>query len=90
MTVDTHSPSNALDLLNLAREAREGRDRWRAVGPTLVELVDQGISYSLIEQLTGISEATAHRIVRQCRALMSGNTSSAAGSSTPATAVDGT
>lgn len=77
MTVDTHSASNALDLLNSAREAREGRDRWRAVGPTLVALVDQGISYSLIEQLTGISEGTAHRIVQRCRSITSGNTCSA-------------
>jgi uncharacterized protein YerC len=72
-------PDNALDLLNRAREAREGRDRWRAVGPVLAALVDQGISYELIESMTGIASATAHRLVTRC-APTSGSTSSAGAS----------
>jgi hypothetical protein len=90
MTVDGPPPENILDLLISAREAREGRDRWREVGPTLLALIEQGISYPMIERMTGISAGTAHRLVTSSqRSRTSVSTSSAAASSTPATADGG-
>lgn len=46
-----------------AQRAREGRDRWKRIGPTLLQLREAGISYGEIRELTGISKTTAHRLV---------------------------
>lgn len=75
-------------LLLAAQRAREGRDLWRAVGPTLAALVEAGISYTQIAAMTGISEGTAHRLVARACATSSSSPStdpastSATGSST--------
>lgn len=56
-------PMEVQGWLHSAQRAREGRDRWRRIGSTLVRLRDAGISYGEIRELTGISKTTAHRLV---------------------------
>ena len=51
-------------LLDEARAAREGRDRWREIGPTLTALRDAGVPLSAIAKATGINAATISRRAR--------------------------
>jgi DNA invertase Pin-like site-specific DNA recombinase len=60
-----------LHRLTLARKAREGRDQWRQVAPILRELRELGVSLTEIHLHTGISPATASRLMRQRRSLRS-------------------
>jgi hypothetical protein len=61
------SDPDVLALLRTAQDARIGRDRWRAVGPVLTQLVDRGVSFQTIEEMTGISSGTAHHHVKLTR-----------------------
>lgn len=59
-------------LLTAAREAREGRDRWRKVRPILRALRAAGVPYSRITLETGISRATIHRLAISRRSTTTG------------------
>jgi hypothetical protein len=56
-------PVDVEQMLRTAREAREGRDRWRAVGPVLAALRAAGVTLARIEAETGIRESTASRLI---------------------------
>jgi hypothetical protein len=51
-------------LLAQATAARQGLDRWRAVGPVLRELREAEVSFGEIERATGIPRGTAARMCR--------------------------
>jgi predicted GIY-YIG superfamily endonuclease len=54
-------------MLEDARRAREGRERWRNVAPILRELRELGVSYGEIKAATGIAPATVARIQHRSR-----------------------
>lgn len=54
-------------LLDEARRAREGRDLWRAVGPTLVKLRARKVSYRQIREATGIEQGTVGSVIKKSR-----------------------
>lgn len=54
-------PETVPELIAEALAARECRDRWRAVGPVLRALREQGVSFAAIREQTGISPSTAYR-----------------------------
>jgi predicted GIY-YIG superfamily endonuclease len=53
--VDAGETAEIEGWLEDARLAREGRDLWRAVGPTLRKLREAGVSYSEIQAATGVA-----------------------------------
>lgn len=53
--------------LDQAKEAREARDRWRSIGPTLLALHAAGVPFQEIQEYAGISPATAHGLIMRTR-----------------------
>lgn len=54
-------------LLAQAKAAAEGRELWRKSGPVFAALIDAGVGYERIRELTGISSATAARKAGRAR-----------------------
>lgn len=54
-------------LLAQAKDAAEGRERWRKAGPIFAQLIELGVPYAEIETKTGVAPATFARMAARAR-----------------------